>query len=74
MYVELIPYNGKLLEFWCKAKIPSRRKILKELNSEAPTYTVQLKGNVALARYCLAHFSNTIHLILDTRQRSLAVY
>ena len=36
--------------------------------------TVQLKGNVALARYCLARFSNTIHSILDTRQRSLAVY
>ena len=35
---------------------------------------VQLKGNVALAHYCLARFSNTIHLILDTRQRSLAVY
>ena len=37
-------------------------------------HTVQLKGNVALARYCLARFSKTIHLILDTRRRSLAVY
>ena len=37
-------------------------------------YTVQLKGNVALARYTLARFSKTIHLILDTCQRSLAVY
>ena len=35
---------------------------------------VQLKNNVALARYCIAHFSKTIHSILDTRQRSLAVY
>ena len=36
--------------------------------------TIQLKGNVALARYCLARFSKTIHSILNTRQRSLAVY
>ena len=36
--------------------------------------TVELKGNVALACYCLACFSKTIHSILDTRQRSLTVY
>ena len=35
---------------------------------------VQLKGNVALARYCLARFSKVIHSIFDTHQRSLAVY
>ena len=35
---------------------------------------VQLKRNVALARHTLARFSKAIHLILDTRQRSLAVY
>ena len=38
------------------------------------TYTVQLKGKVTLTRYCLARFSKDHPLILDTRQRSLAVY
>ena len=37
-------------------------------------YTIQLKDNVALTRYCLACFSKTIHSILDTRHRSLTVY
>ena len=41
---------------------------------ELSDHTVQLKRNVALARYTLARFSKTIHSILDTRQRSLAVY
>ena len=36
--------------------------------------TVQLKGNIAIARYCFTPFSKTIHLILDTHQRSLTVY
>ena len=36
--------------------------------------TVQLKGNVALACYCLTRFLKKIHSILDTRRRSLAVY
>ena len=37
------------------------------------TYTVQLKGNVALARYCLACLSNAIHSNLETLQRPLVV-
>ena len=32
-------------------------------------YTVQLKGNIALARYCLARLSNAIHSNLETLQR-----
>ena len=37
-------------------------------------YTVQLKGNVALARYCLARLSKAIHSNLETLQRQLVVY
>ena len=36
--------------------------------------TVQLKGNVALARYCLARLSNAIHSNLETLKRPLVVY
>ena len=38
------------------------------------THTVQLKGNVALACYCLACLSNAIHSNLETLKRPLAVY
>ena len=44
------------------------------VNAVCKIFTVQLKGNIALACYCLARFSKTIHSILDTHQRSFAVY
>ena len=37
-------------------------------------HTVQLKGNVALARYCFARLSSAIHSNLETLQSSLIVY
>ena len=37
-------------------------------------HTVQLKGNVTLARYCLVRLSNAIHSNLETLHRPLVVY